>query len=153
MGGILPFGCIFIQLFFVLSSIWSSHIYYMYGFLFLVFVILIITCSETTILLCYFHLCAEVSQHVFFALLLHLSVYKTQYFVLVTTIEMIPFRGQVRPGYSTMAHEIRPKKLRNIGEHWEIWRKDMARFVHRLRPRPSGNGEIWGNNILLTARF
>jgi len=59
MGGILPFGCIFIQLFFVLSSIWSSHIYYMYGFLFLVFIILIITCSETTILLCYFHLCAE----------------------------------------------------------------------------------------------
>ena len=27
------------------------------------FVILIITCSETTILLCYFHLCAEVSCH------------------------------------------------------------------------------------------
>ena len=61
MGGVLPFGCIFIQLFFVLNSIWSSQIYYMYGFLFLVFVILIITCSETTILLCYFHLCAEVS--------------------------------------------------------------------------------------------
>merc|ERR1712212_1255129 len=49
----------FIQLFFVLNSIWSSQIYYMYGFLFLVFIILIITCSETTILLCYFHLCAE----------------------------------------------------------------------------------------------
>jgi len=59
MGGVLPFGCIFIQLFFVLSSIWSSQIYYMYGFLFLVFLILVITCSETTILLCYFHLCAE----------------------------------------------------------------------------------------------
>ena len=38
MGGVLPFGCIFIQLFFVLNSIWSSQIYYMYGFLFLVFV-------------------------------------------------------------------------------------------------------------------
>ena len=62
MGGVLPFGCIFIQLFFVLNSIWSSQIYYMYGFLFLVFIILIITCSETTILLCYFHLCAEVSN-------------------------------------------------------------------------------------------
>ena len=37
--------------------------HYRYGFLFLVFVILIITCSETTILLCYFHLCAEVSCH------------------------------------------------------------------------------------------
>lgn len=59
MGGVLPFGCIFIQLFFVLNSIWSSQIYYMYGFLFLVFLILVITCSETTILLCYFHLCAE----------------------------------------------------------------------------------------------
>lgn len=35
--------------------------YYMFGFLFMVFIILFITCSETTILLCYFHLCAEVS--------------------------------------------------------------------------------------------
>lgn len=34
--------------------------YYMFGFLFLVFIILLITCSEATILLCYFHLCAEV---------------------------------------------------------------------------------------------
>uniref|UniRef100_A0A6A7FQE1 Transmembrane 9 superfamily member n=1 Tax=Hirondellea gigas TaxID=1518452 RepID=A0A6A7FQE1_9CRUS len=59
MGGVLPFGCIFIQLFFILNSIWSSQTYYMFGFLFLVFVILCITCSETTILLCYFHLCAE----------------------------------------------------------------------------------------------
>ncbi|KAB7507772.1 Transmembrane 9 superfamily member 2 [Armadillidium nasatum] len=59
MGGVLPFGCIFIQLFFILNSIWSSQTYYMFGFLFLVFVILVITCSETTILLCYFHLCAE----------------------------------------------------------------------------------------------
>uniref|UniRef100_A0A2K5PVZ6 Transmembrane 9 superfamily member n=1 Tax=Cebus imitator TaxID=2715852 RepID=A0A2K5PVZ6_CEBIM len=59
MGGILPFGCIFIQLFFILNSIWSHQMYYMFGFLFLVFIILVITCSEATILLCYFHLCAE----------------------------------------------------------------------------------------------
>ncbi|XP_052104536.1 transmembrane 9 superfamily member 2-like isoform X2 [Mytilus californianus] len=59
MGGVLPFGCIFIQLFFILNSIWSHQTYYMFGFLFLVFTILIITCSEATILLCYFHLCAE----------------------------------------------------------------------------------------------
>lgn len=59
MGGILPFGCIFIQLFFILNSIWSHQMYYMFGFLFLVFIILIVTCSEATILLCYFHLCAE----------------------------------------------------------------------------------------------
>lgn len=61
MGGVLPFGCIFIQLFFILNSIWSSQTYYMFGFLFLVFLILVVTCSETTVLLCYFHLCAEVT--------------------------------------------------------------------------------------------
>ncbi|XP_046853057.1 transmembrane 9 superfamily member 2-like [Xenia sp. Carnegie-2017] len=59
MGGVLPFGCIFIQLFFVLNSIWSHQIYYMFGFLFIVSVILIITVSETCVLLCYFHLCSE----------------------------------------------------------------------------------------------
>uniref|UniRef100_A0A0N4ZZ31 Transmembrane 9 superfamily member n=1 Tax=Parastrongyloides trichosuri TaxID=131310 RepID=A0A0N4ZZ31_PARTI len=59
MGGILPFGCIFIQLFFILNSIWAHQLYYMFGFLMLVFLILIVTCSQTTILLAYFHLCAE----------------------------------------------------------------------------------------------
>ena len=59
MGGVLPFGCIFIQLFFILNSIWSHQFYYMFGFLSIVYLILIITCSETTILLCYFHLCTE----------------------------------------------------------------------------------------------
>ena len=59
MGGILPFGCIFIQLFFILNSLWSFQVYYMFGFLFLVFIILTLICSETSMLLCYFHLCAE----------------------------------------------------------------------------------------------
>ncbi|KAF3812683.1 hypothetical protein GH733_019485, partial [Mirounga leonina] len=59
IGGILPFGCILIQLFFILNSIWSHQMYFMFGFLFLVFIILLITCSEATVLLCYFHLCAE----------------------------------------------------------------------------------------------
>ncbi|KAJ3102717.1 hypothetical protein HDU97_000330 [Phlyctochytrium planicorne] len=59
MGGILPFGAIFIELYFILSSIWTHKIYYVFGFLFVVFMILVITCSEVTILMCYFHLCAE----------------------------------------------------------------------------------------------
>lgn len=66
MGGVLPFGCIFIQLFFILNSLWSNQMYYMFGFLFLVFIILVITCSETTVLLCYFHLCAEVGINIDF---------------------------------------------------------------------------------------
>lgn len=59
MGGILPFGAIFIELFFILSSIWLHQFYYLFGFLALVFVILAITCAEITIVLCYFQLCAE----------------------------------------------------------------------------------------------
>jgi transmembrane 9 superfamily protein 2/4 len=59
MGGVLPFGAIFIELYFIMNSIWFHRIYYVFGFLFLVFVILILTCSEVTILMCYFHLCSE----------------------------------------------------------------------------------------------
>ncbi len=36
-----------------------SQFYYLFGFLALVFVILIVTCSEITIVLCYFQLCSE----------------------------------------------------------------------------------------------
>jgi len=59
MGGILPFGAIFIELFFILSSIWLHKFYYLFGFLFIVFVILILTCAEITIVMCYFQLCSE----------------------------------------------------------------------------------------------
>lgn len=62
MGGILPFGCIFIQLFFLLNSIWGHKVYYMFGFMLVVFIILVVTTIESTILLCYFHLCSEVSR-------------------------------------------------------------------------------------------
>jgi transmembrane 9 superfamily protein 2/4 len=33
--GLLPFGAIFVELYFIMSSIWFSKIYYMFGFLFL----------------------------------------------------------------------------------------------------------------------
>jgi len=59
MGGVLPFGAVFIELYFILSSIWLQKYYYLFGFLFIVFVILIITCSEITIVMCYFQLCSE----------------------------------------------------------------------------------------------
>ncbi|KAK3855079.1 hypothetical protein Pcinc_038495 [Petrolisthes cinctipes] len=95
MGGVLPFGCIFIQLFFILNSIWSSQTYYMFGFLFLVFLILVVTCSETTVLLCYFHLCAE-DYHWWWRSFLtsgftafYLFVYCVHYFVTKLSIEGI----------------------------------------------------------------
>ncbi|CAA6671669.1 unnamed protein product [Spirodela intermedia] len=59
IGGVLPFGAVFIELFFILSSIWLNQFYYIFGFLFIVLLILIITCAEITIVLCYFQLCSE----------------------------------------------------------------------------------------------
>ncbi|KAH9734398.1 hypothetical protein KPL71_017359 [Citrus sinensis] len=56
IGGILPFGAIFIELFFILTSIWLHQFYYLFGFLLLVFLILIVTCAEITIVLYYFQL-------------------------------------------------------------------------------------------------
>jgi len=59
MGGVLPFGVVFIELFFILSSIWQQQFYYLWVFLFIVFLILIVTCAEITIVMCYFQLCSE----------------------------------------------------------------------------------------------
>jgi transmembrane 9 superfamily protein 2/4 len=59
IGGILPFGAIFIELYFIMNSLWFHKVYYMFGFLTLVFVVLVITCSEVAILMTYFRLCAE----------------------------------------------------------------------------------------------
>jgi len=59
LGGILPFGAVFIELFFILSAIWGNQYYYIFGFLLLVFVILVLTSAEITVVMCYFQLCAE----------------------------------------------------------------------------------------------
>ncbi len=59
VGGILPFGAVFIELFFILTSLWLHQVYYIFGVLFLVFAILVVTCAEITIVLAYFQLCSE----------------------------------------------------------------------------------------------
>ncbi|KAJ1419028.1 hypothetical protein B484DRAFT_400293 [Ochromonadaceae sp. CCMP2298] len=59
LGGILPFGACFVELFFIMSSIWMDQYYYVFGFLLLVYAILAVTCAEITIVLNYFQLCAE----------------------------------------------------------------------------------------------
>ncbi|KAK4574180.1 Transmembrane 9 super member 2 [Recurvomyces mirabilis] len=57
--GVLPFGAIFVELYFIMNSLWSSRIYYMFGFLFLSFGLLVVTSAAVTILMIYFLLCAE----------------------------------------------------------------------------------------------
>ncbi|CAB4057399.1 TM9SF3 [Lepeophtheirus salmonis] len=59
MGGILPFGSIFIEMYFVLTSFWAYKYYYVYGFMLLVFLILIVVTICVTIVCSYFLLNAE----------------------------------------------------------------------------------------------
>merc|ERR1712066_869946 len=55
----LPFGAVFTELFFIMSSIWQHQFYYLFGFLALVLIILLVTCAEISITLTYFQLTSE----------------------------------------------------------------------------------------------
>lgn len=59
VGGVMPFGACFLELFFIMSSIWMDQYYYVFGFLFLTFSILLLTVAEISILFNYFQLCGE----------------------------------------------------------------------------------------------
>jgi len=59
LSGILPFGSIFIEMYFVFTAFWQYKYYYVFGFLFLVFLILIIVTVCVTIVSTYFLLNSE----------------------------------------------------------------------------------------------
>jgi transmembrane 9 superfamily member 3 len=59
LSGLLPFGSIFIEIYFVFTSFWNYKYYYVYGFMLLVFVILLIVSVCVTIVSTYFLLNAE----------------------------------------------------------------------------------------------
>merc|ERR1711935_208552 len=59
LSGLLPFGSIFIETYFVFTSIWNYKVYYVYGFFLLVFLILVIVTLCVTVVGTYFLLNAE----------------------------------------------------------------------------------------------
>jgi len=59
LGGILPFGSVCIELFFIMSALWLHQIYYVMGFLLAVLLILGATCAEVAVVMCYLQLCGE----------------------------------------------------------------------------------------------
>ncbi|KAH9949582.1 endosomal P24A protein [Amylocystis lapponica] len=59
LAGILPFGAGFVEIYFVLSSLFASRAYYAFGFLALTAGVVSLTTATVTILFTYFILCAE----------------------------------------------------------------------------------------------
>jgi transmembrane 9 superfamily member 3 len=59
LTGILPFGSIFIEMYFIFASFWNYKFYYVYGFMLLVFLILCVVTLCVTIVCTYFLLNAE----------------------------------------------------------------------------------------------
>lgn len=59
MGGILPFGSIFIEVYFIFTSFWAYKVYYVYGFMLLVFLMLATVTACVTVVCTYFLLNSE----------------------------------------------------------------------------------------------
>jgi len=59
VAGFLPFSAIYIELYYIFSSVWGHRPYTLYGILLLVFVILLVVTIEIQISLTYFQLAAE----------------------------------------------------------------------------------------------
>jgi transmembrane 9 superfamily protein 2/4 len=59
LAGLVPFSAAFVELFFIMTSLWMDQYYYVFGFTLVVFIIVLVTACEITLLLVYYQLCAE----------------------------------------------------------------------------------------------
>jgi transmembrane 9 superfamily member 2/4 len=60
LAGSLPFGSMFIELSYMMKTMWHHTLfYYLFGFLFLCFIVLMVTSAEVSILMTYMLLCNE----------------------------------------------------------------------------------------------
>jgi len=73
-AGVVPFAAAYVELFFIMSSLWMDQYYYVFGFTLAVFTILLISCAELTVLLVYYQLVNENHRWWWFALLASGSV-------------------------------------------------------------------------------
>lgn len=58
-AGVLPFGTVFIELYFAMTSVWLGYFYYLFGFVFVIGGLMVVINAEISILCTYVQLCAE----------------------------------------------------------------------------------------------
>jgi transmembrane 9 superfamily protein 2/4 len=82
----IPLGAAFLELKFILSSLWQGAVYYVFGFLTIVLIVWVITAALTTIIVVYYMLCYENHRWWWSSFLipgclgLHLFVYTIYFF-------------------------------------------------------------------------
>eukprot|EP00727_Mastigamoeba_balamuthi_P010836 m51a1_g6375 Transmembrane 9 superfamily member 3 (579) ;mRNA; f:137850-140246 len=59
LGGLLPFGAVFIEMFFVFAGLWHYKYYYVYGFLLLVYLVLLVVTACVNVIATYYLLNTE----------------------------------------------------------------------------------------------
>lgn len=69
VAGVIPFASAYVELFFMLSSLWMKQYYYVFGFTLIVFCLLLISCAEITVLLVYYQLVYENHRWWWFSML------------------------------------------------------------------------------------
>ena len=58
-AGLLPFGTIFVELYFAMTSLWQGYFYYIFGFLAIVAALTVVITVEVSVVCTYVQLCAE----------------------------------------------------------------------------------------------
>jgi len=59
LAGVVPFAAAYVEIFFIMTSLWMDQFYYVFGFTLIVYLILLTTVAEVTVLLVYYQLCSE----------------------------------------------------------------------------------------------
>lgn len=99
-AGMVPFAAAYVELFFILSSLWMDQFYYVFGFTLIVFLILLITTSEVTVLMCYYQFCSENHRWWWFSFITAGSV------GFYTFVYSIVFFGQLQASNMIITHMI-----------------------------------------------
>jgi hypothetical protein len=58
-AGVFPFGTAFVEIYYIMTSLWLHQTYYVFGFLLVVFLLTTVIIAEISIVLTYFFLCNE----------------------------------------------------------------------------------------------